>query len=68
MSVVKLARVPDKVYTLDELLGAARQFEAIQHVVMIVEDAEGVSILTIDGTTDERMNWLLDRAKRMLHE
>lgn len=68
MSVVKLARVPDKVYTLDELLGAVRQFVEVLHIVVIVEDGEGVSIMTIDGTTAERMNWVLDRAKRMLHE
>lgn len=68
MSVVKLGRVPDKVRTLDELFGAVRQMTGVQHVVVIVEDEEGTTTMTVDGTTAERMNWLLDRAKFLLHE
>ena len=64
---IKLGRVPDKVRTLDELLGAIRQFVGIEHVVVIVEDADGITSMTIDGTTRERMNWMLDRAKFLLH-
>lgn len=64
---VKLGRVPDKVRTLDELLGAVHQFAGIEHVVVIVEDGDGCTIMTIDGTTAERMNWMLDRAKLLLH-
>lgn len=64
---VKLGRVPDKVRTLDELLGAVRQFAGIEHVVVIVEDGDGVTTMTIDGTTAERMNWMIDRAKLLLH-
>lgn len=64
---VKLGIVPDKVRTLDELLGAIQQFSGIEHVVVIVEDGDGVTTMTIDGTTAERMNWMLDRAKFLLH-
>ena len=68
MSVVKLGRVPDKVRTLDELFGAVRMVQNIQNVVMIVEDDGGVTTMVVHGTTMERMNWLLDRAKRTLHK
>lgn len=64
---VILGRVPDKVYSLDELLGAIRQFTGVEHIMVIVEDVDGVTTLTIDGTTAERMNWMLDRAKFLLH-
>lgn len=67
MSVVKLNRVPDKVHTVDELLGATRQME-IQTVLVIVEDLNGdITTLTLDGATTERINWMLDRAKLLLH-
>jgi hypothetical protein len=68
MSVVKLGRVPDKVRSIDELFGAVRQMSGVQHVVVIVEDEEGTTTMTVDGTTAERMNWMLDRAKYLLHD
>lgn len=65
---VKPLRVPEKVHTLEDLLGAVQQTEGFKNIVAIVEDEEGVTTWTIFGTTAERMNWLLDRAKLRLHE
>lgn len=67
MSVVKLARVPHRVHTMDELLGLVAQLP-IRNIVIMIEDDEGVMSLTLDGTTSERMNWMLDRAKFLLHK
>ncbi len=65
-NVVKLARLPDRVHAKDELLGALAQID-FQNIVVIIEDAEGIVTMTLDGTTAERMNWMLDRAKLRLH-
>ena len=65
-NVVKLARLPDRVHTKDELLGAVAQID-FQNIVVIIEDAESLVTMTLDGTTSERMNWMLDRAKFLLH-
>jgi hypothetical protein len=63
----KLLKIPDKVHTLDEMLGMIRQVEDLQNIVVILEDSDGVTTMTIDGTTAERMNWMLDRANLLLH-
>lgn len=36
--------------------------------MVIVEDAEGVWMMQEVGATLERINWMLDRAKFMLHD
>lgn len=63
----KLLRIPERVHTLDELMGTMRQLDDVQNVVVIVEDGEGITTLTINGITAERMNWMLDRAKMLIH-
>lgn len=65
---VKMLLVPDRVHTLDEMLGTVRQFEDLQNIIVILEDSDGVTTLALDGTTAERMNWMLDRAKFLLHK
>lgn len=67
MSVVKF-KMPDRVHNLDELFGAVKQLENIDNIVVLIEDSDGVWSMTIDGTTYERMNWMLDRAKFLLHK
>lgn len=64
---VKLGRVPDRVHSLEELFGAVAQMDVVESIVVVVLDPEGCTTLTIDGTTAERMNWMLDRAKHSLH-
>lgn len=64
---VKIGRVPDRVHSLEELFGAVAQMDGVESVVVVVHDADGCTTLTIDGTTAERMNWMLDRAKHLLH-
>lgn len=66
MTVVNLGRTPARVHTLEELLGAVAQLN-VQNIVVLIEDDGGVWSMTIDGTTSERMNWMLDRAKFLLH-
>jgi hypothetical protein len=65
-NVVKLARLPNRVHTKDELLSIVAQID-FENIVVIIEDAEGITTMVIDGTTAERMNWMLDRAKFRLH-
>jgi hypothetical protein len=60
--------VPEKVHTIDEMCGVIRQFPGLENIVVIMEDAGGVTTMTLDGTAAERMNWMLDRAKFLLHE
>lgn len=68
MPTPKLLRVPVKCQSLDMIFGTVKQLEGLQHVLVIVEDQEGCWIIIQDGTTLERMNWMLDRAKFMVHE
>lgn len=64
----KLLRVPQRMPTREMLIGTLEKLEDIQNIVVIVEDDEGVWTMLIEGTTRERINWMLDRAKIMLHE
>jgi hypothetical protein len=66
MSAVKLLQIPDRVHTKDELIGLVSKLD-FQNIVVIIEDDNGVTTLVLDGTTSERMNWMLDRAKVLLH-
>lgn len=59
--------LPQRVRTLDDLLGAVAQMDGIESVVVVVHDAIGCTLLTVDGTSVERVNWMLDRAKHNLH-
>lgn len=65
-NVVKF-KTPNKVYTIDEMFGAVKLLD-FENVVVIVNDADGVEMMTLEGTTAERVNWLLDRAKLLLHK
>lgn len=65
MGVVKFG-MPDRVHTKNELLGALANAD-FENIVVLIEDGDGITAMTIDGTTAERMNWMLDRAKFLLH-
>ena len=67
MSDPKLLQIPDKVHSVEEMCGLLAKVEGLQHVVVVVEDAETVWTMTVNGTTAERMNWMLDRAWLLLH-
>ena len=67
MGVVKLGRIPDRVHTKEELIGVVAQLD-FQNIIIIIEDDDGIVTMTLDGTTSERMNWMLDRAKLRLHQ
>lgn len=64
---INLARVPEKVHTTEELCGVIRQVSGMESIVVLIEDGDGLWSMTLDGTTAERMNWMLDRAKLLLH-
>jgi hypothetical protein len=59
----KLLRIPQKLPTRAMLIGTLQKLENIQNILVIVEDDEGCWVMVEDGTTAERMNWMLDRAK-----
>ena len=63
----KLLQVPDRVHSVEEMCGLVAKLPNVENIVVIVEDPEGVWVMTVDGTTAERMNWMLDRAKLRLH-
>lgn len=68
MTVVKF-KIPDRVYTKEELFGAINNLESFENIVVLINDNEaGVWMMTVNGTTAERMNWMLDRAKLLLHK
>jgi hypothetical protein len=64
----KMLRVPVKLKSRAMMVGTLEKLENVEHLVLIVEDDEGVWSMTLDGTTLERMNWMLDRAKKIIHE
>lgn len=63
----KLLRIPAKVRTLAELCGVISQCDGLEHIVVLIEDGDGTWAMTLDGATAERMNWMLDRGKLLVH-
>ena len=63
----KLLRVPQRMPTREMLIGTLQQLEGVQNILVIVEDDEGCWIMHEKDTTLERLNWMIDRAKRMIH-
>jgi small nuclear ribonucleoprotein (snRNP)-like protein len=68
LSAVRLLRVPVKMASREMLVGTLNKLDDVENIVVIVNDAEGCWLMTEDGTTSERMNWMLDRAKLLLHK
>lgn len=63
-----LLRVPKRMPTREMLIGTLAKLENVENILVIIEDDEGIWIMQDNHTTLERMNWMLDRAKRMVHE
>jgi 2-phospho-L-lactate guanylyltransferase (CobY/MobA/RfbA family) len=68
MSANKLLRVPQRLPTREMLIGTLHKLENVQNIVVIVEDEAGIWIMQEADVTLERINWMFDRAKKMLHE
>ncbi len=64
---IKLLRVPLKLKSRDMLIGTISKLEQVEDILVIVNDDEGIWILTEDGSSHERLNWMLDRAKMLIH-
>jgi len=64
----KLLRIPQRMPTRAILIGTLQKLENVQNILVIVEDDEGCWIMQENDTTLERMNWMLDRAKLMIHD
>ena len=67
MTKPKLLRVPVRCQSKDMIFGTIKQLDNIQNLVVLLEDEEGVWLMIEHGTTLERINWMLDRAKSIIH-
>ena len=67
MTEPRLLKVPKRVHSREELLGTIAKLEGVENLVALIEDEAGVWLMVVDGTTSERINWLLDRGKLLLH-
>jgi hypothetical protein len=65
---VKLLRVPARFQNREMMINTISQLENTKTIVVLVEDDEGVWTMFEEGATLERINWMLDRAKVMLHD
>jgi len=63
-----LLRVPQRLPTREMLIGTLQKLEGVENVVVLVEDAEGVWVMQEGDVPLERINWMLDRAKLMIHK
>jgi len=50
------------------LVGTLEKLEGVENIMVIVEDAEGVWLMHEGDTALERLNWMLDRVKLVIHE
>ena len=66
--MTKLLRVPQRMPTREMLIGTLQQLEGVQNILVVVEDDEGCWIMHEKDITLERLNWMVDRAKRMIHK
>lgn len=64
---VKLLRVPAQCPSIAMLAGTIEKLENVQNIVVLIEDDDGTWLMTLEGATTERINWMLDRAKLLLH-
>lgn len=64
---VELLRVPSKFNTVADLIGTLSRMGVREMVCCVVTD-DDERLLLVSALTNERVNWHLDRAKRLLHE
>lgn len=65
---MSLLRVPKRMPTREMLIGTLEKLEGVKNVLVIVEDEVGCWVMHENDTTAERLNWMIDRAKLMIHE
>ena len=65
--MMALLLVPQRMPTREMLIGTLEKLEGVENLVVIVEDESGCWIMHEGDTTLERLNWMLDRAKMMVH-
>jgi hypothetical protein len=63
----RLLRVPQRMPTREMLIGTLSRLENVQNIVVIVEDETAVWVMQEADCTLERINWMLDRAKHLIH-
>jgi hypothetical protein len=61
----KLLRIPRRFATVDEVLGAARQMD-LSNVLLLSEREDGALVFLETEMTIASTNWLLDRMKTLL--
>lgn len=62
---------PKKVRSIADMAGALENIEGLESVVVLIEDGDGVWLMPVcfadKEPTHERINWMVDRAKLLLH-
>lgn len=64
----KLLRVPIRMPTREMLIGTLQKLEGIINIIVLIEDDAGIWIMQEGDVTLERMNWMIDRAKKIIHD
>jgi hypothetical protein len=67
-STPKMLRVPQRMPTREMLIGTLSKLQDVQHIVVLVEDDAGVWMMHECDLTLERINWMLDRGKVLIHD
>lgn len=67
-NIIEFKYVPARVHTIEEMFGAIKQLDNVDDIVVLINDDSGIWIMTVDGSTSERINWMIDRAKLLLHK
>ena len=63
----KLLRVPQRIANKATLIGVLEKLENIENILVIVQDDEGCWVMHVGDTPAERLEWMVDRAKRLIH-
>ncbi len=61
----KLLRIPQHFHTVEEMLGAARQLE-LPNALLISEREDGSLVFLDTDLNVSQANWMLDRMKQIL--
>jgi hypothetical protein len=62
----QLLRIPHTFHTIEEVLGAAKQLDLQNIIVLSEREDGGLVFLTSESMTLSQCNWLLDRTKKLL--
>ena len=61
----KLLRIPEHFHSVEEMLGAARQLD-LPNALLISERADGSLVFLDTDLTLAQANWMIDRMKQIL--